>query len=308
MKVLIGYDGSPSADRALDGLERAGLPQRTEALVLSVADVFLPPSHAVPETPVASAFSEVIRKARERAREALREAQAHAVQAGKLVGARFPDWKVSVSACADSPAWAIIKKADEWKADLVVTGAQGHSALGRLFLGSVSQKVLAEAPCSVRIGRGPAREVDPLRLLLGIDTSPYAHAAVHEVATRLWPDHTEVRVAVAVDLKLITTIGLMDPALMPYTDGVSLDDQSWIRRMAEASAERLRTAGLSASTMVREGDPRRVLLEEADSWGADCIFIGVRGSRTRERSLLGAVSAAVAARAACSVEIVRRAQ
>jgi hypothetical protein len=33
MKILIGYDGSDSADTAIDGLQRAGLPtERVEAL------------------------------------------------------------------------------------------------------------------------------------------------------------------------------------------------------------------------------------------------------------------------------------
>ena len=46
---------------------------------------------------------------------------------------------------SESPAWAVIRKADEWKADLVVVGSHGRSAFGRLILGSVSQKVVTEA-------------------------------------------------------------------------------------------------------------------------------------------------------------------
>jgi hypothetical protein len=43
MKILIGYDGSESSDVALEDLKNAGLPKTTEALVLSMADVILPP-------------------------------------------------------------------------------------------------------------------------------------------------------------------------------------------------------------------------------------------------------------------------
>ena len=40
--------------------------------------------------------------------------------------------------------------------DLVLVGSHGRSRLGRLILGSVSQKVLSHVHCSVRIGRcGP---------------------------------------------------------------------------------------------------------------------------------------------------------
>ena len=42
MNVLIAYDGSESADTAIDGLRRAGLPSEADALVVSVAEVWLP--------------------------------------------------------------------------------------------------------------------------------------------------------------------------------------------------------------------------------------------------------------------------
>ena len=43
MKILIGYDGSECADAALQDLRRAGLPSEADVLVMTVADVFLPP-------------------------------------------------------------------------------------------------------------------------------------------------------------------------------------------------------------------------------------------------------------------------
>ena len=41
-KILIAYDGSASADAALEDLRRAGLPDELDATVLSVAEVWLP--------------------------------------------------------------------------------------------------------------------------------------------------------------------------------------------------------------------------------------------------------------------------
>jgi hypothetical protein len=43
MRLLIAYDGSESADSALDDLTHAGLPADGEALVMTVAEVWLPP-------------------------------------------------------------------------------------------------------------------------------------------------------------------------------------------------------------------------------------------------------------------------
>ncbi len=43
MKVLIAYDGSKCSEAALDDLTHAGLPEKGEVLVMSVAEVWLPP-------------------------------------------------------------------------------------------------------------------------------------------------------------------------------------------------------------------------------------------------------------------------
>jgi len=44
MKILIAYDGSECADAALEDLKSAGLPKTAEAIVMTLADVFLPPA------------------------------------------------------------------------------------------------------------------------------------------------------------------------------------------------------------------------------------------------------------------------
>jgi nucleotide-binding universal stress UspA family protein len=58
--------------------------------------------------------------------------------------------------------------------------------------------------------------------------------------------------------------------------------------------------------MVADGNPKDVLVKEADRWDATCLFVGARGLRAVDRFLLGSVSASVAARAHCSVEVVRQ--
>ena len=54
-----------------------------------------------------------------------------------------------------------------------------------------------------------------------------------------------------------------------------------------------------------EEDPKSFLVRRADLIEAECIFIGAKGHRFSERFLLGSVSSAIAARARCSVEVIR---
>jgi nucleotide-binding universal stress UspA family protein len=79
-----------------------------------------------------------------------------------------------------------------------------------------------------------------------------------------------------------------------------------LRQIFEASADKLREAGLNASVVLKRGNPKYTLVEEAESWRADSLFVGAKGARGIDRFLLGSVSATAAARAHCSVEVVRR--
>ena len=78
------------------------------------------------------------------------------------------------------------------------------------MLGSVSQKVLTEAQCSVRIGRPtPGVGASAQRIVLGVDGSRGSTAAVREVGRRSWTPGSEVRVVVAQDLMKTFPVSIM---------------------------------------------------------------------------------------------------
>jgi nucleotide-binding universal stress UspA family protein len=306
MKVLIAYDGSEYADDAIESLQTAGLPQRAEVSVMSVADVFLPP--ALKEADMFPPREpEAVRRAHERAEQKLQEAEKMAKRASEQIKSKFREWQVSHEAVADSPAWALISKTDEWKPNLVVMGARGHSVLGgRLILGSVSQRVLCEAKCSVRIARGTVNNnVSPIRLLVGVDNSNDSNAAVLAVLNRDWPNGTELRLLAVVDTVMAVTPDPWEPSVMKWIEVNNEDNWDEVRQSFEPVAGQLRAAGLDARVMIRRGNPADEIVSEAESWGAHCVFLGAKGTRGIERLLLGSVSSAVSAGANCSVEVVR---
>jgi nucleotide-binding universal stress UspA family protein len=306
MKILIGFDGSDCSEAALKDLTRAGLPKRVEAIVLSVADVFVPPP-VEGEKETSFYMPSGIKKAHEHARETLGKTQKMADEAASRVKAIFPEWEVKAESVADSPAWAVVKRGWEWKPDLIVVGAQGHTVLGgRLILGSVSQRVLYEATSSVRISRDAVGDsASPLRLIVGTDGSANAEAAIESVASRVWPAGTEVRVVVALDT--ILALGAEDTKAsdLRWLEVNNPEDMAQAKRIFEASVEKLRSAGLNVSLIIKKGNPVDVLIKDAKESGSDCIFLGAKGLRGIEKKLLGSVSSAVAAQANCSVEVVR---
>jgi nucleotide-binding universal stress UspA family protein len=287
MKVLIGYDGSACADAALDDLHRAGLADNTEFKVLSVIENWLPP-------PSGLEIAEHI----DRDQESL----AMAMRAAKRVSSLRRGWTVKAEVAAGSPASEILEKADDWEPDLILVGAHGRTALGRLFFGSVSQKVLQEAECSVRVAREPLNKAEtPARLIIGFDGSAGAKEAVRAVTARIWPAGCEARVVYAAWPSLEFA---PHPLVGKIADWIAEEDLR-IKRKVEAVVGDLNDAGLRTTAVIRAEEPKQLLIHEAENWKADCIFVGARGLGRFQRLRLGSVSSAVAARAHCSVEVVR---
>lgn len=293
MRVLIAYDGSWSADAAIEDLRWAGLPARGDALVLSVADTCAPPSAASARPITVGAVATVARPSLAPVTQAIERAQELAEQARHRFQTLFPAWQVTALADVMAPAWIVIIKAEAWRADLVVLGATGHSSLWRAGLGRVAQKVANEAHGSVRVARGRLRPIqESPRLLLGLDGSAPAELAARAVAARAWPKRSEARV-----------LTVLDPARL--SPALTREEHAWADQLSDQTAEQLRAAGLRVTSQVKTGTPQRVLLDEAERWGADSVVLGARGLNGPGRWLLGSVASTVAMGAPCSVEVVR---
>ncbi|MCB1023974.1 MAG: universal stress protein [Acidobacteria bacterium] len=68
--------------------------------------------------------------------------------------------KISIDVVSGSPARTIVEEAENWKADLIVTGSHGYGFWKRALLGSVSNAVAHHVPCSVLIVRDPDHLAD----------------------------------------------------------------------------------------------------------------------------------------------------
>ena len=290
MKILIGHDGSQSADAALVDLQRAGLPHEAEVLIVSVADIMMVPTtpsyelagQALMSRRVASGL---VNAQRQTAR-VLKEAEEFAEQARDQVRSYFPNWNLRVETLAGSPGLELITRSNEWKPDLIVVGSHGRSAVSRFILGSVSKKVVTDSNHSVRVSRSDIeRDLNrPPKVVVGVDGSTEAEQAIRAVGSRVWPAGTEVRL-IAVD------------------EGSSSTAAGQMVTWAEKA---LSVIGLKVSVAMEKGDPRRVLIDQAQAWDADSIFVGGRRFNSAlERFQLGSVATALVTKAHCSVEVVR---
>ena len=313
MKILFGYDGSESADAALRDLKRAGLPDEAEALIVSVADVFMPPATSINEIPEQAFASRRVTAslllAQKQRAHLLLQAKALTTKASERVRSYFPGWHVNTEVLGGHPSRELISRAAEWKPDLIVVGSHGHSLAGRLILGSVSKKIVTDSHHSVRVTRGTLEknDFDPIKIVIGVDGSSEAEHAVHAVGRRIWPEQTEVRL-IAVD-DGTSTAGIS--RILPTTAATIRDEHEEsamaARRMVDWAENELSVIGLNVSVVSERGDPQRVLIHHAQKWDADAIFVGGRRfSSAFERFQLGSVATGLVTKAHCTVEVARK--
>lgn len=144
-----------------------------------------------------------------------------------------------------------------------------------------------------------------MKILLAIDGSPCSDAAVREVARRPWPEGSIVKVLNVYEIPTPPTPeGWAIPANYYEDMDVALRKQA--QNVVDQTLEKLKpNKSIRTDASMLPGPPRVVILDEAESWGADLIVVGSHGYSAWKRFLLGSVSQAVVAHAKCSVEVVR---
>ncbi|HKQ96382.1 MAG TPA: universal stress protein [Candidatus Polarisedimenticolia bacterium] len=138
--ILVGMDFSPASLRALAAARGLSSESDRPVMVLHVID-----GQGLTEVSgLAGMTEEVLRDRLGRARRE-RLAASIAPEAGAEAGA-----PVETAMAWGRPFEAILRKATELPASLIVLGTAGHSAdLERALFGSTAEKVLRAAPCPV---------------------------------------------------------------------------------------------------------------------------------------------------------------
>ena len=138
-----------------------------------------------------------------------------------------------------------------------------------------------------------------MRILLAVDGSKFSEAAAQAVIARYRVRELEVRVFHAAEPPTLFTAPEMAEYIPPE------ESVQEAKALVAKTADALRSAGINVTTDIVQGDPKTLIIENAEAWGADLIVLGSHGRRGLKRFLLGSVSETVMRHAHCSVEIVR---
>jgi nucleotide-binding universal stress UspA family protein len=283
-KIIVGFDGSPEAQDALAlGRQLATLTQG----VLILAAVLPVKEEAIGREGYEAALADDSERLFATVLEELSELDVETRVTGD-----------------DPPAEALQSLAEAEGADAIVLGSTHQGPLGRIYPGSIAERLLHGAPCAVAVaprGFGSGGEGELRVLCAAFDGSPESRAALDVAA--------ELAVAAEATLRVVAvhepfTPGAATVAPMgTYDVGAVTQREAMQERLDEVIAEL--PATLRAKGLLLKGQAAEELLSETEL-GVDLLVMGSRGRGPIGRVLLGGVSSRVIRSAPCPVLVMPR--
>jgi nucleotide-binding universal stress UspA family protein len=145
-KIVIGFDGSPTAQRALAFVGRLVAPREGHVTLVSGVELMTAPSQR--RVPGAGTIAHEIRRANTKqtrtAMKALNRAAAELKRRG---------WRTRSAVVHGEPLRDLLRSVAVARAQLLVVGARGSSGVRHLLLGSVAEGALNQSPVAVLLAR-----------------------------------------------------------------------------------------------------------------------------------------------------------
>jgi nucleotide-binding universal stress UspA family protein len=290
MRILIGSDLSPASDEAVrQALDLA----RAPGSELGVC-------HVLPEPQLRSLFPQQhesdlaqLLALQPRVAEALR-AQVQRLSEG---AAQSPQIFVEQG----SEYAELVRRAQEWTADLIVVGGQREAGLAHSFLRGVPEHVVRHAHCPVLVARARAEGV----VLVATDLSDPAQlaleAGVREAARR---KRRLVIVHATEPLSRRTEAAMALFGIIPISETAELrrERAEFARQILQSALQR---AGAHGEVQIVEGRPSTEILRLVEALPVELLVLGTLGRSAVSRMMLGSVATDVVRHARCSVLAIR---
>lgn len=254
-KILVGVGTDPESDIALMYAEKLG---RTLGAPVTAM-------HIVQEEPIPVSWpiKLYLEKNTEDERQKVSELFSELVKRNNLTHVQFK------RVITGNPAEHLIKEAEREGYNLLIIGHRNLPNVKKLFLGSVSSKVVQYARISVLVAK---KFTGPSRVLFCTDGSKYAQEAISFGGG---------------------LIKGMDCAaqVLNVTPWITDESETLSHNIAEEGAAILRSLGINASAkaIIRK-EIAKEILKEADEGNFDLIVVGSRGLSGMHSFLLGSIT------------------
>jgi len=254
-KILVGVGRDPRSDIALKYAGKLGM--KLGAMVTAM--------HVVKQEPIPASWpiKEQMERDLEDERQRITQVITEIVKKETLSHVQFR------RVTKGNPADHLIKKSEQEGYDLIVIGHRDLPNIKKLFLGSVSSKVVQYAEVSVLV----AKEITgPSKVLFCIDGSKCAERALRFGG------------------ELIQGLGCR-ATVLNVTPWITDESRSLAREIAEEGTEIIRGLGIDASSKaIFKKEIAKEILGEAEKGNYDLIVVGSRGLSGIQKFLLGSTT------------------
>ncbi|OGW44031.1 MAG: hypothetical protein A2Y66_01240 [Nitrospirae bacterium RBG_13_41_22] len=262
-KILVAVDGSESSMHALRESFKLATKEQSWITVVSV----VPPYVGDLATIVIGNIHKALREPYEKA---LLEAEDSAKAERMLIK----------TVCVEGePYEGIVDLSEAEKCDLIILGKKRMGRLERVFMGSVTAKVIGYTLCRVLVVPKNAKLTFE-KILIATDGSMHSEFASHE----------------AIDIAkrcgsslIILSVAKRDEDLLVVKENVDM-----VKKFAEKE-------GIEMETLIRKGVPHEVIVNTAAQKDVGLIVIGSHGRTGITKLLMGSVTERVIGHAGCAV-------
>jgi nucleotide-binding universal stress UspA family protein len=277
MRILLPFDGSPAAERAVELL--AGYAGDLSRLVAVMLNVQIRPVRLWPGAALAP---ELIEEALiDAGRSTLKPAVSRLAAAGLAAQAEVR---------LGLPADAILREAAAHGTAAVVMGTRGSGALQGFALGSVALRVAHGGAAPVILvkpeDRLPAALGRKLRVLLAMDGSqPALRAAQRLAAWRGWLGELEVHL-----VHVQQPLTVLQAVLPPHDDVIRQWSTQEGEQATQAARELFTLEKIAHHLHLTVGDPALEVRTLAAQTSSDLVALGTRGLGAAHHALIGSVA------------------
>ncbi|RKD69687.1 nucleotide-binding universal stress UspA family protein [Sinobaca qinghaiensis] len=283
--ILIAVDGSEDSEKALEKGINLTLEHGSTLIIGHVVDY--------KNYSRAAVFSyDLIPAAEEAGQKILDESKKKAQKAGVL--------DVITSLQSGNPQKLVSQLlAENYKADLIITGASGAGTFDKYVMGSVSLGTVRHAQCDVLIVRNEKVLDGYQTILAAADGSDESIAAFEKAVDIAAGSNSSLIVAHVLHTPAISSFDMHTEEILAMFE----KNGENILEQYKKTAEQRHVENIKY--IIERGSPKTVLpISIAKAYKADLIVAGASGLNRVERRFLGSVAESIVRRAACDVLIV----
>lgn len=295
-KILIPLDGSELAEQALETAFPLAEKSGAELILISASQTR---SVVAPETTSGQGM-QIFERPHQHSQESL-STYLHHFRQEKIPANIISTIKVIEGDAAS----VILDTAVADNVDLIIMSTHGRSGVSRWIMGSVTERVLRQAPCPVLVIRKPTPLENMLITLDGSDISEYAISPGVELANHLGCRITLLTVEQPVSLDQ-SYVGMLDQ-IEPGLGDVVVGDfyhrtEDYLIKTAEQLQPKIEQ---KINIKPKTGPIPTTILDHIESNNIDIVVIATHGRSGLKRWLYGSITEKILRGANCAMLVIR---